>query len=260
MSTFIKKCFRGLSVLVLAVGLPLPLFAQTILTDITAEQIKKLAIEAILENPEIIQQAEQVLRIRQEQREAEARVEGLAIYGDEIIAGNDAVVLGNPDGDVTLVEFFDYNCGFCKRAGPVVKALLAEDENLRVVLREYPILNEVSYTAARAALAAAEQGKYQEFHEQIMAFPRISEASIYQLAETLGLDVVQLKVDMAGEKVAGHLNRTRQYTSALAINGTPAFILGGKVIAGFLPLEQMRERIRQAREGQAIEGQSPEGS
>jgi len=132
--------------------------------NMTEDQVKKLALDAILENPEIIMQAVAILQ----QREKDRAASGANTVRLQLESDPNAPNLGNPEGDVTVVEFFDYNCPYCRSAGETMQALLAADANVRVIYREWPILGDDSVIAARAALAAREQGKYEAFHWALM--------------------------------------------------------------------------------------------
>ena len=141
-----------------------PLVAQ----DFTEDQIKDLALQAIRENPQIVMEAAAILEAQEDARKADQSVALLSSRRDVLERDPNAPVLGNVDGDVTIVEFFDYNCPYCKRVKPEIQALMAADPDIRLVYREWPILGEGSVFAARAALAARNQGKYEEFHWAMM--------------------------------------------------------------------------------------------
>lgn len=216
----------------------------------TKDEIKQLALEAILENPEIVMQAVEILRERERTAQANQATDALVAYKDLIQSDPNAFVLGNPDGDVTLVEFFDYNCGYCKRATPAVQTMLEEDPNLKVVLREFPILSEGSVFAARAALASRAQDKYEEFHFKLMEIPRADENSVMKAAADLGMDVDKLRADMDDPMVEEHIATSRKLTEALGFTGTPSFIIGNEIVPGFIPADNMREVIAAQRVAQ----------
>ena len=160
--------------------LPLASFADSL----SEERVKELVLEAIRENPGIVIEAIQMIEERQEAAKAFEAKQILTSNRDALERDPNAPVLGNPNGDVTVVEFFDYNCPYCKRVKPHMEALLAADKNVRVVYREWPILGEGSVFAARAALASREQGKYDEFHWAMMEMKgRVGEANVMQAAE-----------------------------------------------------------------------------
>jgi protein-disulfide isomerase len=156
-----KRC---VIILAAAMLMPTPLVAQ----DFTEDYIKDLALQAIRENPQIVMEAAAILEAQEDARKADQSVALMSSRRDVLERDPNAPVLGNVDGDVTIVEFFDYNCPYCKRVKPEIQALMAADPDIRLVYREWPILGEGSVFAARAALAARNQGKYEEFHWAMM--------------------------------------------------------------------------------------------
>ena len=163
--------------------------------------------------------------------------------------------MGNPDGDVVMVEFFDYNCGYCKRAAPDLFKVVNEDSNVKLVFKELPILSASSTTAAQAALASQIQGKYQEFHTMLIQYQgRINDDIVYRVAEQVGLDVAKLKEDMRSEAVAKKLRDTAQLATSLGVNGTPAFVIGDQFMPGAVPASTLRMAIASTRAAQAQEG------
>ena len=228
-----------------AVVLALPVAAQ----ELDEDRVRELVLETIRENPGIVMEALGVLQSRQEEAQAAAAETLLAERREEFVAG--APVLGNPDGDVTVVEFFDYNCPYCKRASEEVATLLADDANVRMVMREWPILGEGSVFAARAALAAREQDKYHEFHDAMMSLPgRADEASVLDVAERVGLDLDRLRTDMEAPEIDDHIRKSMELTQALNLSGTPSFVIGETVVPGYVDASQLREIIKETREGQ----------
>ncbi|MEM8823792.1 MAG: DsbA family protein [Pseudomonadota bacterium] len=234
-----------LPALLAAALLTLPAAAQ----DFSEEEIKQLALQAILENPEIVMEAVTILQNR-EAAEAEALARATLSENRDLLEQDpNAPVLGNPDGDVTVVEFFDYNCPYCRRAGPEIEALIAADPGVRVVYREFPILGEGSVFAARAALAAREQGLYPEMHKALMeARGRVDERSVMIVAADVGLDVDQLRADMASPEVQAHIDTTLRLAQQLGFNGTPAFVVGEATAPGLLTSAQLQEMVDAARE------------
>ena len=220
-------------------------FAQSVpAQSMTDDQVKQLALEAILENPEIIMQAVAILQ----QREKEQAASGANTVRLEVESDPNAPNLGNPEGDVTVVEFFDYNCPYCRSAGQTVQALLAADENVRVIYREWPILGDDSVMAARAALAAREQGKYEAFHWALMnGEGRVTEALIFKVARDLGMDVTQLEADMVSPAVEAHIALSNALAQQLGFTGTPAFIVGDKTAPGMLNLDEIAMLVAEAR-------------
>ncbi|MEM9433008.1 MAG: DsbA family protein [Pseudomonadota bacterium] len=229
----------------LVLAVPLSAMAQSL----SEAELKALVLDTIRENPEIVMEAVEILRAREAEAQAARAAEVLSSQRDLLERDPNAPVLGNPDGDVTLVEFFDYNCGFCKQVFPRVKALIDEDPNLRVVMREWPILSEGSIEAARLSLAAREQGMYNEFHDALMASRgRAGEATALRIAEDLGLDVDKLKEDAASDVISAHIDTSRALSEALGVSGTPAFVIGSEIVPGAIELDDMKALIAQARD------------
>jgi len=216
--------------------------------NLTEERIKQLALEAILENPQIIMEAVALL---EEQRNAEQAVANAQLLQErrEFLENDpNAPFAGNPDASAVVIEFFDYNCPYCKRAANDVKALLAADSDVRVVYREWPILGEASVLAARAALAAREQGRYEDMHVALMEMRgRAEEASIMAAARGLGIDVEKLRADMQSEAVNAHIDASRDLAQSLGFTGTPAFVVGDALVPGAIPLSDLQSLVAQAR-------------
>ena len=212
--------------------------------NMTENQVKKLALDAILENPDIIMQAVAILQ----QREQERAASGANTVRLQLESDPNAPNLGNPEGDVTVVEFFDYNCPYCRSAGQTLQALLAADANVRVIYREWPILGEDSVIAARAALAAREQGKYEAFHWALMnGEGRVTEAVIFKVARDLGMDVAKLEADMVSPAVEAHIALSNALAQQLGFTGTPAFIVGDKTAPGMLSFDEITRLVADAR-------------
>jgi len=217
--------------------------------DVSDDRIKALIAETLRDNPELILEALQALEARQ--AEAEAAAAAAVLTNERALLERDpnAPVLGNPDGDVTVVEFFDYNCPYCKRAMPEIDALLAQDGQIRLVLREWPILSEGSALAARAALAARKQGKYPEMHDALMTMRGKLEAdTVMRIAGEVGLDLEKLKADMQSPEVEEHIATSMRLADALGFSGTPAFIVGDQLIPGFVEKAQLAEAVASTRQ------------
>lgn len=175
--------------------------------------------------------------------------EVLSSQRDRLENDPNAPVLGNPDGDVTVVEFFDYNCPYCRQADPEIRALLKADPNIRLVLREWPILGDGSVFATRAALAARAQGKYEAMHWGLLGMNgRANEASVMALAADLGLDLDQLRADMKAPEIDAHIEVSMDLTQALGFNGTPSFVIGDALVPGFVPQSELEMLVNDARE------------
>jgi len=214
--------------------------------DLDENAIKELALEAILENPEIIMQAVKILN----QQAAAEKTSGQAILSNWEALQNDtnAPVLGNPEGDITVIEFFDYNCGYCKRAALVISKLLEADQNIRLVYREWPILSEGSRFAARASLAAQKQGRYKEFHFVLMNLEGATKGSVLKAAQEFGYDIKKLQMDMQDPAIDQHIATSNRLTASLGFSGTPSFVIGTQAISGFVSYEIITQVIAAERE------------
>jgi protein-disulfide isomerase len=202
----------------------------------------------ILKHPEVIEESLQALEQRRAAEEKQ-RVRDLIIArSKELLQDPDAPVGGNPQGDVTLVEFFDYRCRFCKAVAPTVSKLLAEDANVRLIYKDFPILGEASHYAARAALASRNQGKYQAFHEALMSVDEeLTEKVVIKIAKRVGINVANLKADMKAPQISSAIEQNRELAKALGINGTPAFIVGSELTRGAMDLSTFKELMAKTR-------------
>lgn len=233
--------------IVVALSLALPL--QAAAQDLSEDRVRELVLETIRENPEIVMEAVAILESRQAEAQAASQAEVLAEERDALERDPNAPVLGNPDGDVTVVEFFDYNCPYCRRAKPEIESLLEADPNVRLVYREWPILGEGSVVAARAALAAREQGLYEDFHWAMMGMNgRAEESSVLRIAEDIGLDIAQLLRDMEAREIDAHIQTSMRLAQALGITGTPSFVIGDALVPGVVDADQLQTLVSDARE------------
>lgn len=216
--------------------------------ELSEEQIKELVYEAIRENPGIVMEAVAILERSQQQAQENAVAKVLNEERDRLEQDPNAIILGNPDGDVTVVEFFDYNCPYCRRVMPEVDALVAQDPNVRLVYREWPILGEGSDFAARAALASRNQGLYEEFHVAMMSMDeRAEEASVLRIAREVGLDVDLLVHDMDAPEVDEHIATSMELTRALGFSGTPSFVIGDALIPGYVEAQVLIDEVDNTR-------------
>ena len=203
----------------------------------------------LIENPQIL--VESLQRMQERQRSAQLDEIGqiIAARSDEILNNPASPVGGNPQGDVSLVEFFDYNCPYCRRIAPILGEIEDSDPKLRVVYKEWPILGPNSEFAARAALASRSQGKYVAFHKALMlANGLVDESKVIEVAVAVGLDVDELRRDMAAPEIAALIERNRELAQALRITGTPSFVIGDQMLRGAAEADAIRDLIRQARE------------
>jgi protein-disulfide isomerase len=201
-------------------------------------------------HPEVIVDSLNRADARQKEAEANEAVTQLAARRDELFNDPAAPVGGNAAGDATLVEFFDYNCPYCRKAAPVLDQLAQADLGVRIVFKEYPILGPGSAFAAKAALAAQKQGKYLPFHNALYAsHGPITEASAMEVAKNVGLDVDRLKTDMADPAIEKAISDNLALAKALRISGTPTWVTAKRITPGLLGLDVLKQMIAEARKG-----------
>jgi protein-disulfide isomerase len=214
------------------------------------EGIRKIVRDYLLEHPEVLEEAMIILNSK---RLAEERARARAAIGEHrgtLLSHSMSPVSGNPNGDVTLVEFFDYACGYCKRSLAAVLDLLRSDGQLRVVWKDLPVLGAASHFAARVSMAAERQGRYLEFHEALMGSrDGLSEDAVLAIAGRIGLDVERLRRDMADPAIKAYLDETHGLARELGINGTPAFVIGDTLVPGAVGAARLKELIAEARSG-----------
>jgi len=216
------------------------------------DQIRSMIKEYLVKNPEILLEMQAAYEAKMEKVRAEQLKVALSEHSGDIFKSSTAPIVGNPKGDVTVVEFFDYNCGYCKRALGDVSKLIQKDTNVKVVFKELPILSKGSEEASRVALAAKAQGKYWEVHRALLeAKGQLTEATALKAAEKFGLDMSKLKKDMAGDDVQKEIDKVRELAQKMGIQGTPHFLVGERVIAGAPGdlLEQLGRNIAEIRQG-----------
>jgi protein-disulfide isomerase len=215
------------------------------------DEFERRVRDYLLKNPEVVMEALQILQERQRAAEAENLKRTIAERGEEILNDPATPVGGNPAGDVTLVEFFDYNCPYCRKVAPTMVDLEQSDPDLRLVYKEFPILGPGSQFAARAALASQRQGKYVPFHNALMqATEQVTEETVMRIAREVGLDTEQLRADMQDPAIQEAIGRTLQLANALGITGTPSFIIDEEVVPGAVDLRTLQSLIARARRGQ----------
>jgi protein-disulfide isomerase len=217
--------------------------------DLPVEQIEKIVRDYLLREPEVVYDALQELQRRQEEAAAARQRVAIAEHQSELMNDHASAVGGNPDGDVTLVEFFDYRCAYCRRVVSSMRALLDEDRGLRVVFKELPVLGPDSVRAAQAALASRNQDGYVPFHFALMTADDLSLAGIRAAAETVGLDPDQLEADMAAPEVMATIEANYALANELGIEGTPAFVIGEQLIPGAVDKARLEQLIDEARSG-----------
>ena len=221
-------------------------------SELPVDAIRQIIRDYLIEHPEVLIEAQQALQAKRAAREAEQAKEAIQRHRDELFFDPETPVAGNPDGAITLVEFFDYRCGYCRRAKPTLETLLAENDDLRLAYKEFPILGPESTTAAYAALAARNQGNYEAFHWALMeADGPFDLDHILSVARSVGLDAERLARDMEEPALDALIDRNAVLANVLGIGGTPAFVIGDRLIGGAIPLEQFRAVIADARQALA---------
>lgn len=212
--------------------------------------IGKAIREYLLANPEVLVEAMQEYERKQDsQRDAQAE-KAIKENLTALIGDTENPVAGNPQGDVVIVEFSDYQCPYCKRAHSAVKSVLAADGKVKLIFKDLPILGEASKTAAIAALASVKQGKHLAFHNALMEFGgKLDSDKIFDIAGTAGLDVAKLKQDMEDPNIKKIIERNMTLAGQLGVRGTPAFVVGTQFVPGAVDADTLRQLIADARKG-----------
>jgi protein-disulfide isomerase len=218
------------------------------ISPVQRQAIEGIIHDYLLQNPDVLIEA---LRGAEDKLSHDADAKATKVLSDhrsEIFDDPATPVGGNPRGDVTVVEFFDYRCPYCKQVLPSLQTLLKEDRNLRFLYKEMPVLGPASVVAAHAALAAQRQGKYEAFHTAMMGTKgQITEDTVYKVANSVGLDVDRLKQDMTAPEIEQALKANLALADALNIRGTPGFIIGNHITPGALDLDALKDLIAEAR-------------
>ncbi|WP_232823144.1 DsbA family protein [Oceanibium sediminis] len=205
----------------------------------------------LLENPEVLMEVVAALEARQMEAAEMAEAQSLDQLQSEIFEDESSYVGGNPDGDVTIVEFLDYQCGYCKRAHPEVAELLAGDNDIRIIIKEFPILGPASEQASRAAIAVLLNDgpeAYRALSDAMMEHQgQLTPEVITALAEGAGADIDAMQTRAGSDEVSAIIARNRALGQQLQISGTPTFIIGDEFVRGYLPLEQMQEKVEAQR-------------
>jgi len=205
----------------------------------------------LTKNPEILVEMRAELNKRQQEERAAQRQKAISDNADAVYRSDKSHFVGNPNGDVTVVEFFDYNCGYCRRAMPDVAKLLENDDKVKVVFKELPIFGDDSADAAKGALAAAKQDKYFEMHQKLLSNPgKANKDKVLSIAEAMGLDLSRLEKDMESEDVQAALEEVRGLAQKFGIRGTPMYLIGDRIIGGAPEdlYDQLVEKVAEVRE------------
>ena len=220
--------------------------ASVLSQDVTDATIERY----IRAHPEVIVQSLQAMDAKREAEQKERQRVALATKQQELLHDPASPVSGNLKGEISLVEFYDYRCGYCKKAASAVTELQKVDSRVRVVYKDFPILGEPSELAAKAALASQAQGKHQNFHEALLASNAdMTKESILKIAVKVGLDAKRLEADMTNPKWQTVIDKNRALARELGISGTPGFIVGNELVPGWLDLKGLKELIARAGQG-----------
>jgi protein-disulfide isomerase len=231
-------------------GLPWAHQDASIAASMPQDEFEQRVHAYLLDHPEVISDAINRLDARRAEQEAADGRAALNSHSDEIFRDKDSPVGGNLDGDVTLVEFFDYNCPYCRQMAPLMTQAEGDDPKLRIVYKEFPILGPNSMVAAKAALAAHKQGKYVAFHRALyQARGPVAESKVLEVAGEVGLDVDRLKADMQDPAFESILDKNIKLAQALGITGTPGFVFGDRILVGATDLMTLQMALQAVRDG-----------
>ncbi len=215
--------------------------------------VERIVRAYLIENPEILEDVSIALQEKRIAEEAERRIAAIEDNRDVLMNSPLHHVAGNPNGDVTIVEFFDYNCPYCKRGHADMLDLMAADPNLRVVYKEFPVLGPGSIEATRVALAAGRQGRYLDMHSRLISLRGpADEATALAEAEALGLDMDQLRNDMQDQTLMQAVEEAHNLANDLGISGTPSYVIGDEVVIGAVGFAELRDRVAAARDKTCI--------
>ena len=250
--------FRILAPALFALALgtaPLSASAQSF-SDTQRGDIETIVRNYLIAHPEVLEEAMNELNKRQAAAESEKHEASVAKNADAIFNSPRGVTLGNKDGDVTFVEFFDYNCGYCKRAMSDMLDLMKADPKLKVVLKEFPVLSQGSVEAAQVAVAVRMQDpagkKYLDFHQKLLGGRGAADkARAMAVAKEVGLDMAKLEKDMASPEAKATIEENFKLAEAMGMNGTPSYVIGKQVVIGAVGIDSLKEKIGVARCGKA---------
>lgn len=245
----IRNLLAGAAALAILAGVGSPLPAMA-LTAAEKTDIEAVVRDYLIRNPEVLLEALDALEAKRAGGERAAQKEAIKSAGTELLASPSGTILGNPEGDVTVVEFFDYNCSFCKRAMSDMEQLIATDPKLRFILKEIPVLGEDSVQAARISLAFRKLApeRYAEFHTKLLGQQGVAnEASAIAVARELGVEEPALREALGSPEVVAALAEGTRLAELLKINGTPSYVVGDEVLPGAVGLEILTAKIENVR-------------
>lgn len=235
----------------LALAVPAKATDLTDMSEVERKAFGEAVRSYLLDHPEVIIEVISVLETRQTEAAEQTDRHMAEAYADALFNDGYSYVGGNPEGDLNLVEFLDYRCGYCRKAHPEIMQLLKQDGNIRFVVKEYPILGEQSVIAARFAIAVRMtygHEVYFDVHDALMNFPgNLSEVVLRRLAEDMSLDADLLLAEMTSDAVTAEINQNRILGQQLQVDGTPTFVLENRFLRGYVPYNQMLELVAQLR-------------
>jgi protein-disulfide isomerase len=248
----IRRHFLG-ALAAVTLALPAQALDLSSMTDAERQAFRAEVRAYLLENPEVLMEAIAILEQRQTEDQIEADRRKVAMNAAELFEDADAWVGGNPEGDVTVVEFMDYRCSFCRRAHPEVEALISGDGNIRYIVKEFPILGDESVAASRFALAVrsvAGDRAYSDVHDRLMTVRgAMNEETFARIGEELGLDTDAILVEMGSPDIDRIIRENYALAQALEISGTPSFVFQTDLVRGYVPLASMQEIVQAIRDG-----------
>ncbi|MBD8875723.1 DsbA family protein [Roseibium polysiphoniae] len=224
--------------------------SPTVAQDLDRSGVETIVREYLIENPEVIREALEELDRREKAAAEQARLQAVSDSADVLFNSARQVVLGNPDGDVTLVEFFDYNCGYCKRAYGDMVRLMEEDDNLKIVLKEFPVLGQGSVEAAQVAVAvnSVAPAKYADFHEALLLQRgQANRASALKAATDIGLSEEELGAVLVTDEAGQTIEEVYSLANRLGLTGTPSYVIGEEVVMGAVGYDQLKSKISSMR-------------
>ena len=244
------------ALLALALGVAPQAAPAQSFSDVQRGDIEKIVREYIISHPEVLEEAINELSKRQAAAESEKHQVTIAKNADTIFNSPRGVTIGNKDGDVTFVEFFDYNCGYCKRAMDDMLTLMKADPKLKVVLKEFPVMSQGSVEASQVAVAVRMQDpsgkKYLDFHQKLLGGRGAADkARALQAAKEAGLDTARIEKDIGSAEVRSTIEENFKLAEAMGMNGTPSYVIGNNVVVGAVGLDALKEKINTARCGKA---------
>ncbi len=202
-------------------------------TQLTKADVEKIIRGYLISNPEVLMEAQQAFEKKQRARQKAKATESIKGNAKALFHSPMSPIGGNKNGNVVVVEFFDYNCPYCRQSAKQLNSFVEEDKNVKVIYKEFPIFGGASEQAAKAALASKAQGKYKEFHEALLAGKkRLTPSAIFAKAKEVGLDVEKLKKDMNSDEVKKEIAEVAKLANELGIQGTPAYLVGDNLIPG----------------------------